>query len=217
MPPSLALPFGKVLAAVAAGYAGVAAFAFLATISTGRVVGFDAREAAFFLATGIATLVLSRIAGDRSWREELAVSWPQERRVPLAFLAALLVVLFIEAALAVSGIFGSLDELKAMSPSERSLLGLANAVLLAPFVEELLFRGLLFTALRKRLSAFPTLAATTLAFGLLHIENGLLHVVSVLPAGAFLGYAREKSGGAGLPILLHAFMNAAVVVAGLLL
>jgi membrane protease YdiL (CAAX protease family) len=212
-----ALPFGKVLAAVAAGYAGATAFAFLATTSAGQAVGFDAREAAFFLAMGIATLIVSRIAGDQSQREALAISWPQDRRVPLAFIAALLAFLALEAGLAVSGFFGSLDALKAMSPSERSILGLVNAVVLAPVVEELLFRGLLFTALRKRFSSFPTLAATTLTFGLLHIENGLLHVVSVLPAGAFLGYAREKSGGVGLPILLHASMNAAVIAAGLLL
>jgi membrane protease YdiL (CAAX protease family) len=80
-----------------------------------------------------------------------------------------------------------------------------------------LFRGLLFTRLRRRFGAWPVLAVVTLAFGLLHIENGLLHVVSVLPAGAFLGYAREMSGGIGLPVLLHACMNLAIVVAGTLL
>ena len=93
---------------------------------------------------------------------------------------------------------------------------LVNVLAIGVF-EETLFRGLLFTRLRRCHAALPTLVAVTLAFGFLHVENGLLHVVSVLPAGAFLGLAREFSGGIGLPILLHACMNRAVVIVGLAL
>lgn len=214
---AVALALGKVLLAVGLGYAGMAGAVVLSTNLAGSLLGFDAREAAFFLSVGVATLAIAWAAGDLPFRRSLALAWPQDRRIAIRFGAALAAVLAVEAVVELSGLLGSLEEMKAMSASERSALGLANAVLLAPVVEELLFRGLLFTALRRHLAVLPALALTTIAFGLLHLENGLLHVISVLPAGAFLGYAREMSGGIGLPILLHACMNAAVILAGLLL
>lgn len=206
--------FGQVLFAVALGYAGAAGVAVLATALFGRPFGFDARETAFFLSVGLGTVFAVGAMSDLTLRRALALSWPADRRIVIRFVAVLLLVLAIEATVAASGLLGSLEDIKAMSSSERSWLGFLNAVLLAPVVEEALFRGLLFTRLRQRFSAWPTLVIVTLAFGLLHIENGLLHVVSVLPAGAFLSYAREASGGIGLPILLHACMNLAIVVAG---
>jgi membrane protease YdiL (CAAX protease family) len=211
-----AIAAGQVLLAVACGYAGVAAASPLSLWLLGRESSFDGREAAFFVSAGLATLLLAFASGEPI-RRTLAVSWPVERKVAVRFAAALLGIFAVEAAVLFSGVLGSLDEFKAMSNSERSLLGFANAVLLAPVVEEALFRGLLFTRLRRSCAALPTLVAVTIAFGFLHVENGLLHVVSVLPAGAFLGLAREFSGGIGLPILLHACMNLAVVIVGLAL
>lgn len=208
---------GQTLFAIALGYAGVSGAAVLAMIVTGGNLGFDAREAAFFLSVGAGLLLAVSAMGDLPFERSLALSWPQERNVVIGFAAVLFVALAVEAVVAVSGLLGSLDEIKALSASERSLLGFVNAVILAPVVEEMLFRGLLFTVLRRYFAALPTVAIVTLAFGLLHIENGLLHVVAVLPAGAFFGFAREMSGGIGLPILLHAAMNLAIVVAGSLL
>lgn len=207
---------GQVLLAVACGYVGVAVASSLSSVSLGREPSFDGRETAFFLSLGLATLLLASVSSE-SIRRALALSWPSERRITVRFALALIGIFVIEAAVLFSGVLGSLDDFRAMSNSERSLLGLANAVVLAPVVEEALFRGLLFTRLRRHYAALPTLAIVTIAFCLLHLENGLLHVVSVLPAGAFLGLAREFSGGIGLPILLHACMNLAVVIVGLAL
>lgn len=211
-----AIAAGQVLLAVACGYAGVAIVSLLSSRLLGREPSFDGRETAFFLSVGLATLLLASSSGE-TVRRALALSWPADRLIVIRFTLALLVIFAIEAAVAFSGALGSLDDLKAMSGSERSLVGFANAVILAPVVEEALFRGLLFTRLRRHLAALSTLVVVTVAFGFLHVENGLLHVVSVLPAGAFLGFAREFSGGIGLPILLHACMNLAVVIVGLAL
>jgi membrane protease YdiL (CAAX protease family) len=207
--------FGQVLFAVGLGYAGAAAA--LAGMLRGRPLSFDARETAFFLSVGLGTVVAAWVMGDRPLGRSLALSWPADRRIVVRFVAVLLLVFAVEAGVVASGLLGSLEQIRAMSSSERSWLGFLNAVALAPIVEEALFRGLLFTRLRRRFGAWPVLAVVTVAFGLLHIENGLLHVVSVLPAGSFLGYAREISGGIGLPILLHAGMNLTIVVAGTLL
>ncbi|CAD5246723.1 CAAX protease self-immunity [Bosea sp. 62] len=207
---------GQVLFAVGLGYAGMAGISILAN-TLGKPFGFDARETTFFLSMGIGTVLAAWVVDGRGLGGSLALSWPTDRRTVIWFADVLLLVLAAEAIAAVSGFLGSIEDLKAMSSSERSWLGFLNAVLLAPVVEEVLFRGLLFTRLRQRFSTWPVLAVVTLAFGLLHAENGLLHVVSVLPAGAFLGFAREYSGGIGLPIVLHACMNLAIVAAGTLL
>lgn len=209
--------FGQVLFAVGFAYAGVAAAAFVASQAFGSPLGFDVREAIFFLSLGLGTILAAWGLGDRPMRRSLALSWPTDGRIAVRFMAMLLLVLAIEAAVVLAGLLGPIEDLRAMSNSERSGLGFLNAVVLAPVIEEGLFRGLLFTRLRQRLAAWPAVAIVTVAFGLLHAENGLLHVVSVLPAGAFLSYAREVSGGIGLPILLHACMNLAIVVAGSLL
>lgn len=208
--------FGQVLFAVGLAYAGATAAAAAASV-LGGPLGFDARETIFFLSLGLGTVLAAWGLADRPLSRSLALSWPVDRRVAIQFMAVLLLVLAIEAAVVLAGLLGPIEDLRAMSGSERSGLGFLNAVVLAPVIEEGLFRGLLFTRLRKRLAAWPVVAIVTVAFGLLHAENGVLHVVSVLPAGAFLSYAREVSGGIGLPILLHACMNLAIVVAGSLL
>jgi membrane protease YdiL (CAAX protease family) len=56
------------------------------------------------------------------------------------------------------------------------------------------------------------------AFAAFHAEHGIGYVLSMIPAGVFLGFAREHGGGGvALPILLHAVMNGAAAAAGLVL
>jgi len=83
---------------------------------------------------------------------------------------------------------------------------IVTAVLLAPVAEELLFRLVLYEALRlKRVVAAGPLAA--LAFALLH---GSLHEMPALFAlGLVLQWTRRRYGTLWLPILVHAIFNAA--------
>jgi membrane protease YdiL (CAAX protease family) len=55
------------------------------------------------------------------------------------------------------------------------------------------------------------------AFAAFHAEHGIGYVAAMIPAGVFLGFAREQSGGVALPMLLHAVMNGAAVIASLVL
>lgn len=45
-----------------------------------------------------------------------------------------------------------------------------GAVVLAPLVEEVIFRGVLFQALRRRLGLWPAVVISSLGFGFIHIE-----------------------------------------------
>ena len=89
------------------------------------------------------------------------------------------------------------------------------AVVFAPVVEELLFRGVLFAPLRKygRILAY---AVSCLAFALVHVLNPLLFDYSPLlfitallyiPPGIALCWVYEKTGSIWAAIFLHALNN----------
>lgn len=76
----------------------------------------------------------------------------------------------------------------------------------APVVEEVIFRGLLLTGLRQRLSAGPAAVLSSLAFALMHVEHPpALPVLFALSMA--LAWLRQSSGSLWPPILLHALNN----------
>jgi len=91
-----------------------------------------------------------------------------------------------------------------------------TAIVVAPAVEELFFRGLLLRALQRRVSAPLAVAIAALAFGLTHLlfdfGSG-----AVLPALVFLGLVSGslavRSGNLSRSILLHAGFNLVAVLA----
>jgi membrane protease YdiL (CAAX protease family) len=81
-------------------------------------------------------------------------------------------------------------------------LPLLLAVLVgAPVVEELLFRGLLWSALAERMPPRAVWATTTVAFAAYHMDP--LHAVALLPTAAVLGWIRLRSRSVGPAILAH--------------
>ena len=96
------------------------------------------------------------------------------------------------------------------------------AVILAPIVEELLFRGVIFAPLRKYSRALAY-AVSTLLFAFLHVSafiffafdlNLLLVMLVYVPAGISLCWVYEKSGSIWTAIFLHALMNLVAVLLG---
>ncbi len=87
-------------------------------------------------------------------------------------------------------------------------LMLLYSVLLAPLFEELLFRGLIFTQLRRYGRCFAILL-TALLFGLMH--TNVLQLIAAVLLGLLLAWIRESYG---LPyaILLHISNNALAIL-----
>jgi membrane protease YdiL (CAAX protease family) len=94
-------------------------------------------------------------------------------------------------------------------------------VILVPIMEELIFRGLLQPALRRRVGAVGSVLGSALIFALVHALNidaestqmGLevsATVGGIFVLALFLGWAREHTGGVGLPIFIHAGWNGLV-------
>lgn len=89
-------------------------------------------------------------------------------------------------------------------------------VLLAPFVEEVLFRGLVFGCLREHSRVLAYIVSCAL-FALAHVWSAamsswdfgylILMIQYLIPAAVF-AYSYEQSGTLWTSILLHAFVNA---------
>jgi len=117
------------------------------------------------------------------------------------------------------------------TPNSEVVLGMATsdffltaflAIVLAPIVEELLFRAALFGALRKK-NRILAYVISTLAFAFLHVLSFLLFspspallliMLSYFPAGIALAWSYEKSGSIWTAIFLHALMNAVAIGLG---
>jgi membrane protease YdiL (CAAX protease family) len=90
-----------------------------------------------------------------------------------------------------------------------------RACVLAPLGEELLFRGALFTWLRRRLPAGATIAITAAAFASIHGFPAILPLAFAL--GIAFGWVRERSGSTVPTIVVHAVHNVLMLAASYLL
>jgi membrane protease YdiL (CAAX protease family) len=133
-----------------------------------------------------------------SWRRALTVAVP-------VFIVVFFVITAIDQALHGSREQGLVP--KHWEPSHASAFA-ANFVvvaLIAPFAEELLFRGLGFSLLLPRLGPWPTIVTIGIAFGLYH---GLVEALPELALfGAALAWLRWKTGSVFPGMLAHATFN----------
>jgi uncharacterized protein len=84
-------------------------------------------------------------------------------------------------------------------------------VLLAPIVEEVVFRGLLFGALAPRIGILAAAIVSALIFGLVHGDTVLFPTLAALGFINALAYA--ATGNLTVPITLHALNNGLAAVA----
>jgi membrane protease YdiL (CAAX protease family) len=95
-------------------------------------------------------------------------------------------------------------------PLGLSLLFLLTVVV-APVVEEVVYRGVLYPALRLRVGLVPAVLFSALAFGIAHISLVWL-LVPMTFFGALLALAFEGSRSLVVPIASHALFNLMAVL-----
>lgn len=83
-------------------------------------------------------------------------------------------------------------------------------VVLAPLFEELIFRGILFTSLRKKFNFPISMVASGLVFALAH-GYGLIAFLTVLWSGCLWAWAYERTGSVIPGTIAHAVNNGVVV------
>lgn len=81
-----------------------------------------------------------------------------------------------------------------------------SAVVAAPIVEEILFRGLILESCRERFGRTTAVFVSAFLFGLIHIVP--LQVVNAFVVGLILGYVYLKTGSLLSAMIIHAVNNA---------
>jgi membrane protease YdiL (CAAX protease family) len=154
------------------------------------------------------------------------------RTIPRDFVAALLnlfaVMPVVLGAIILTTIIGKLilgdkfklpqhEELKeiiAYSQWQVRVLIVFTAVVVVPFVEELIFRGMIQTMVRSYIvKPWPAIFVTSLVFVIFHANPE--HWLALFALSICLGYSYEKSGSLLRPIFVHALFNAMSVLAAL--
>lgn len=84
-------------------------------------------------------------------------------------------------------------------------------VILAPFAEEVCFRGFLFGGFRSRYNLPVAAIGAGLVFGLLHYSTGITAVPQLIVLGAIFALVYEKTRSIWPAIIFHMFNNAYVL------
>ncbi|MGO1250133.1 CPBP family intramembrane glutamic endopeptidase [Psychrobacter sp.] len=93
-------------------------------------------------------------------------------------------------------------------------------VIVAPFYEELIFRGILWSAIAEQFSgasyskhhgAIVASVVTSFIFAVIHVQYGIYEISTIVVLALVFCYARLKSGSLLLPILLHTINNGAAM------
>lgn len=96
-------------------------------------------------------------------------------------------------------------------------------VIVAPIYEELIFRGLLWSAIAEQFIDTDNLShlsprgaviasiVTSLIFAVIHVQYGVYEMSTIVVLALIFCYARFKSGSLLLPILLHIINNGAAM------
>lgn len=129
----------------------------------------------------------------------------------LAFVPALVVLLFASLLLCkVFGIEPQSHELVDILTRERSPLRLvflgALTMLLGPLVEEVVFRGVVYSAMRKRMGVYGAAAASSLIFAIAHANAA--QTLPIFGMGMVLAVLYEHTGSLVASITFHVMNNA---------
>jgi len=91
--------------------------------------------------------------------------------------------------------------------SEPLILGVITTILIAPILEEFIFRGFLFSQLRITLGNWGAISLSSLAWTSLHFQYELKILFIIFLFGLVLGFLRWKYNSLFLVMVLHAINN----------
>jgi hypothetical protein len=220
---------GGGVAAVGAGVGLAGTVAVAIAYAVGTHGQFDINDPWFLLASQLAlwvgfvgsVLVASHMNGTGSLSADYGLSWPRLKDLWLGFVGAavgriLPLIVLICIVVAGSG-FGTPNaaspRILGVTPSGTTgwVVLIALAVIGAPLVEELFFRGLLQGAFTRRIGPVPALFVTAIIFSFAHVLNeGLLAPVALFPMAVVLGYLRIRTQRLAAGMVAHALFNASL-------
>ena len=166
--------------------------------------------AATFVAFGLAALAMAFVCGGRQWRVHVAwtdaAGWPSGRGLWLLIGLALVYPFALGAG--VQHFFPNFQTWVFIPRGVTGvILSFVTVVLLAPWAEELVFRGWIYSSLRRSLGVWTAVAATTLLFAVAHMDPTGLYPLLIFIPGLVLTIVREMNNSAKASFLAHALYN----------
>ncbi|MEF3279586.1 MAG: CPBP family intramembrane metalloprotease [Elusimicrobiota bacterium] len=128
------------------------------------------------------------------------------------FISIILVVLiltfsyFILQFLGIEDISTDIDDSPFLLSPYRFFIYFIMSCFFGPLAEELFFRKIFYSYLRKKMSFLPALIISALIFGLLHSSSSG-RIIFATAMGVILSYAYEKHNSLFINSCIHAYMN----------
>ena len=176
---------------------------------------------AIALALGIPALIWRKWAGRSTLGIGRAPSWTDiglgiMSILPYYLLSGALVWLGMEVFTVIDPDVGQQIPFQDLTERIELFVAFITLVMLAPFAEELLFRGYFLGRVKERTGKWVALLVTSVVFGLMHLpgltENGLVlqwsAAADTFAMGLIAGSLRLLSGSIWAGVLLHATKNA---------
>ncbi len=101
------------------------------------------------------------------------------------------------------------DVAEELSGGVETLVFLSLVVLVAPLVEEIVFRGMLLSRMRRSMGAWPAILLSGAVFAAVHLidPNAVFAVPGLFLIGSALAWMALRTGELSLPIFVHAGVN----------
>ena len=96
--------------------------------------------------------------------------------------------------------------------SEPLILGVLTTIVIAPILEEFIFRGFLFSQLKNTLGNWGAISLSSLAWTSLHFQYELKILFILFLFGLILGFLRWKYNSLFLVMVLHAVNNLVALI-----
>ena len=124
---------------------------------------------------------------------------------PVVFIFSLLSILFFPEYSSQEVVYELRD-----SSLEKQCVIILSALVVAPILEEFIFRKFLYKALKFNFGILLAALISSIVFALIHFTVSSFFVLLVL--GLFLCYCYEKYGILAAPVISHAFFNLLMII-----
>ncbi len=138
-------------------------------------------------------------------REVLGIGLPKNKDWQLLFWVSTIVLL---AGLVLLAVFSGLNIWLTLPSFAQGFAGIVLMLLLAPVVEELFFRGVIYRLLRQAFGIWPAIVLSAMCFAYMH--GALLS--PQLIGGLIFASAYEYTRNLWIPILLHVGGNSLIIL-----
>jgi hypothetical protein len=175
---------------------------------------FTSQTLAYVFIVGFMHLLLRR-RYDCSPIDALRWNWPLARvHWPSLFLAGVVLAIGVMMAAPYLPIPKSLPMQKLFRDATSAWLLATFGVLIAPVMEELFYRGLLYPVIKRRMGISAAVVLTALPFALMHgpqYDWAWAALLLVFVVGATFGIVREWSGSVAAAVVVHMAYNATLL------